>query len=77
MRPITVALLVLCLAACETRAGRDFNQAKQAYIECVNAKGAAACEGQRAVMDATAGIYATASGRQQAPSPAVTLGVYQ
>lgn len=72
-----VVLLALTLAGCMTRSERDFAEAKQAYIECVQAKGAAACEGQRAVMDATAGVYASASGRPQAPSPAMTVGVYR
>lgn len=67
--PLTSAmmgLVILAMTACDTRAGRDFKEAKAAYMACVNAKGAAACEGQRAVMETTGNIYASSSGRPPA-----------
>ena len=57
---------VVFTAGCQTRSEAAYEKSKDAYVACVQAKGAASCEGEKAVMDADAHIYATASGLPQA-----------
>ena len=60
-RALIVALSILCAtlaAGCQNRAGYAYEKSKADYQACVQAKGAAACQGERAVMDADAQIYA-------------------
>lgn len=61
---LSMVAFLLALTGCDTNAGRDFKQAKAAYVECVGARGAQACEGQRNVMDATSNVYAASSIRR-------------
>jgi hypothetical protein len=72
-----VALGTIAVAACQTRSGAAYDTSKNAYVACLNAKGAAACQGERAVMEADAAVYASASGRPQVQSPNQTLGIYR
>ena len=74
--PVLCAL-AYSVAGCQTRSEAAYGKSKDAYIACVNAKGAAACQGERAVMESDAAIYATSSGRPQVQSPAQTIGVYR
>jgi len=59
-----VALIAALLAGCATRAERNYNQAKTAYLACIREKGAPACQGELAVLNSETTILAAVTRAQ-------------
>ncbi len=56
---VLLGMIATAASGCQNRAGYAYEKSKADYQACVQAKGAAACSGERAVMDADAQIYAS------------------